>query len=483
LNYTSASKYLSSVELQQKQNIMDKFRWFIEKAGIDFKQHQYDGVEWCIAKENDSESECRGGFIADEMGLGKTITMIATILLNFTPRTLIIVPNVLLDQWCSEIYRTTGYRPLVFHGYAKKNISKLDLYNARIVIATYGAIAVSPKDIEKGVTRKQLSLLHQIKWGRIIFDEGHHLRNKNARHFGADLLVAKIRWIVSGTPIQNSKRDFFNLCSALKMPFSYYTKPDNLPIIVSNFMLKRSKAQAGIVIPPVQPHFNSIRWNNPLEKQLSVDIHKAATAHSRLKLKMFMHARQSCILPAMIQPFMDNLIDSGFLSKDNTPSNDTVSSFTSKIDTVAEAVIQRKDNGNRKIVFSHFRTEIDTLQQRLSQAGITDVAVFDGRVPQSRRNILLKQNLSVIIIQIQTGCEGLNLQHFSEVYFVSPHWNPAVEDQAVARCHRIGQTKPVQVFRFNMDSLGDSDSLPSLEQYINDVQLNKRVIAKQIISE
>ena len=62
-----------------------------------------------------------------------------------------------------------------------------------------------------------------------------------------------------------------------------------------------------------------------------------------------------------------------------------------------------------------------------------------------------------MILQIMTGCEGLNLQHFNQVYFVSPHWNPAVEDQAVARCHRIGQKKEVKVFRFRMEGFDDEN--------------------------
>ena len=74
-------------------------------------------------------------------------------------------------------------------------------------------------------------------------------------------------------------------------------------------------------------------------------------------------------------------------------------------------------------------------------------------------NILEFLTLDVIILQIQTGCEGLNLQHFQEIYFVSPHWNPAVEAQAVARCHRIGQEAEVDVFRFTMEAIDDVDTL------------------------
>ena len=72
---------------------------------------------------------------------------------------------------------------------------------------------------------------------------------------------------------------------------------------------------------------------------------------------------------------------------------------------------------------------------------------------------VLKSNKDILVVQIQTACEGLNLQEYSEVYFTSPHWNPAVEDQAIARCHRLGQTEDVDVFRFSMESLESEDSL------------------------
>jgi SNF2 family DNA or RNA helicase len=96
-----------------------------------------------------------------------------------------------------------------------------------------------------------------------------------------------------------------------------------------------------------------------------------------------------------------------------------------------------------------------------------------------------------LILQIQTGCEGLNLQdNYNEVYFVSPHWNPYVEDQAVARCHRIGQKKEVFVWRFEMDNFGvnilqDGNVIPTknLEEYVMDIQNNKRNIVSKIIVE
>ena len=99
---------------------------------------------------------------------------------------------------------------------------------------------------------------------------------------------------------------------------------------------------------------------------------------------------------------------------------------------------------------------------------------LDGRTSQNVREEILLNKTDVLILQIQTGCEGLNLQQFKEVYFVSPHWNPAVEDQAVARCHRIGQTEKVQVFRFQMEGFDENDDTQTLDSYCFDVQLAKR---------
>jgi hypothetical protein len=104
-------------------------------------------------------------------------------------------------------------------------------------------------------------------------------------------------------------------------------------------------------------------------------------------------------------------------------------------------------------VFCHFRAEIDYIQVRLITAFPSLVVRYlDGRTRENERRQILAPDadIDVLILQIQTCCEGLNLQQFSEVYFVSPDWNPSVEDQAVARCHRFGQTEPVVVFRFVM---------------------------------
>jgi hypothetical protein len=122
---------------------------------------------------------------------------------------------------------------------------------------------------------------------------------------------------------------------------------------------------------------------------------------------------------------------------------------------------------------------------------MTNVASFDGRTSTGKRLQILKANNEALILQIQTGCEGLNLQeNYSEIYFISPHWNPAVEDQAIARCHRIGQTKPVYVERFEMTSFPSREEIieeqidtVTIENYIGAVQRGKRHVAHNILKQ
>jgi SNF2 family DNA or RNA helicase len=156
---------------------------------------------------------------------------------------------------------------------------------------------------------------------------------------------------------------------------------------------------------------------------------------------------------------------------------------SSKLDNAVAKMLERKANGCGKLIFCHFREEIDEIAERLRVGGMKSVATFDGRTSEFRRREILAEGNEALVLQIQTGCEGLNLQeHYSEIYFISPHWNPAVEDQAIARCHRIGQKKIVYVERFEMCKFDDIEyDTINIEKYVNLTQENKRMEASQII--
>jgi SNF2 family DNA or RNA helicase len=511
---------------------MEYFKKYLKYSDLEFKLYQYEGVKWCVQNElrglkkglnKDKEKEefslegdfyKGGGFIADEMGLGKTILMIGTFLSHFVPKTLIVVPLVLVDQWYQQIYKTTGHKPIIFHG-SNRWSTDFDLEFEKkgilIVITTYDLIIPNSLKNNKNNKNKKFKVvsslerknkdykkdvLHSLVWDRIVFDEGHHLRNKKTlKYMGAlALKCCGARWIVSGTPIQNKKSDFYHLCAMVGFASSFYTNPDNIPLFVRHYILKRTKKQVGINIADIAFHNDSVSWKNKQEMLLSKDIH-SHLSFSNLKsistnslkwknpevdlnrLVVMMRARQCCILPKLvchIKEFTCGLLKEALLS-------------TSKIDSVINKIIERKDNGNGKLVFCHFKEEMDEIRRRLIGDGIKEekIQLLDGRIRMGKRKEILNSGkYLVLILQIQTGCEGLNLQeHYSEIYFVSPNWNPALEDQAVARCHRIGQKKQVDVFRFEMDAFyqdgrdldKDLDFSLSLDNYVSSVQERKRL--------
>jgi SNF2 family DNA or RNA helicase len=263
------------------------------------------------------------------------------------------------------------------------------------------------------------------------------------------------------------------------------------------FILRRTKKQVGIDLMDAVENKKIVEWKSAAERKLSEEIH-SLIAFTNVKwvensiryshydnrnalLSLLLKARQSCIYPKMVA------------RKGGQCESELKNITTSKLDSVVDAILERKDNGNGKIVFCHFKDEINEIASRLRAddlgSGGLNVGILDGSMSKSARKKILSDNKDVLIMQIQTGCEGLNLQdNYSEVYFVSPHWNPYVEDQAIARCHRIGQKKPVFVWRFEMNNFGVNAledgkvvRTQNLEEYVNDVQNGKRTIVSNML--
>ena len=499
---------------------MQRFKTWLSKAGLSEKDHQFSGMEFCLDRETTVTPRygIRGGIIADEMGLGKTIMMLGCIISNFNGHegrfnTLIVLPPALLRQWCSIIEQFMGHEPLVYHGKKVKAITVEQLSAAPVVVTTYGMISADRKS--------GASPLWSIHWNRFIADEAHHLRNmKTAGFRGAMKIHANIKWMVTGTPIQNAKTDLFALCAVLGLKKGFYLDPESIRATIAHHVLRRTKKSIGIKLPPLQAEVVRVPWASEAEKTLAAQIHSQASFSkvtvdnvdaiidilTHHHLPMLTRARQCCVFPHLIKNAVRKMQRKGQI-----PWNLNLAAITtcSKMSAIARHLSRRKFNGRRKIVFCHYRGEIDLLKALLTKAGIGCQSV-DGRASKRERQIamdyavtmaefstvcklwnskrdeifpLIDQFLApqVLIVQIQTACEGLNLQHFQEIYFTSPHWNPAVESQAIARSHRIGQNEHVNVFRFVMQNFNESripfgDDLAhiTIDSYCQIVQDRKR---------
>ena len=472
------------------ENHLIQFDAYLTRTKMEHKKYQYDGVQWIITNElrESPPHGVRGGIIADEMGLGKTIMMIGAFICNYLPKTLIIVPPVLLEQWYAQIYKTTGHKALVYHGENKKQIGMAELNRAIIVITTYGAITMNK-------TKMEPTLLHQIKWSRMVVDEAHNLRNsKTIRAISVKKMPGKIRWFITGTPIQNTQKDLFSLYSLMKLPSRFYANKENSVALSRDYILKRTKKQVGIVLPDVVTDKSIVNWKSAKEMKLSEEIHSALTFSKvsgnnfvnsifaqSLKhdgsLALLMRARQSCTYPRLMSQLITRVHPKG----ENYEFYKEAFNQSSKLDYVVNKIFERKGNNCGKLIFCQFREEIDEVSRRLKEGGIQSVATFDGRTSKRDRYKILNTKKEALILQIQTGCEGLNLQeHYSEIYFISPHWNPAVEDQAVARCHRIGQLKTVRVERFEMSKF--IENTVTVDSYVVSVQDKKRIVADECIA-
>jgi len=455
-----------------------KFKKWCTLVGLDIKEHQLTGFDWCYSKEV-TDDPLKGGILCDEMGLGKTILMMGCIMVNPLKHTLIVVPPALLDQWQKCIEKFLLHNVFVYHGANVGKTTLEDLKTHNIVLTSYGMIATRFKPGYR-------SLLWNVCWDRIICDEAHHLRNSKTNVCqGAARLVANIKWMVTGTPIQNKTSD-------IKVLFTLMGKllrgAEELLEYIKKYVLRRTKLGVGINLPVINENV-IVQWESKREENMAASIHSVLNfsgvsvdnvnvlmdhLNYDTPLPLFVRARQVCIDSSLLESSIKRLKEDGLIPADFKMTKILTKS---KISAVIKKIKSEPKELN-KIIFSYYRKEIDMLAERLRKHDYS-VGILDGRTKKKDKVTVTQPSSQpdILIVQIQSGSEGLNLQHFSQVYFTSPHWNPAVEDQAIARAHRIGQTNPVQVFHFQMAPFHDGITL---ENYCMEVQEKKREFMKLI---
>ena len=497
-----------------------QFSAWCQSKSLDVKEHQQAGIEWVLNRERNPTLGSAGGFLCDEMGLGKTILMIGAMVLNPKAHNLVVLPKSLMDQWLGAITKFTALDEddvLVYHGASGRAATENDIANSNVVITTYGMIATRKVKANRPAYRCPL---WAQQWDRIIYDEAHHLRNHSTGQFhGATNLHAPIKWMVTGTPINNRKADFYNQCLIQGSGAHFTPRMAAIRRIIDAIVLKRTKKQVGIRMPNLSEEVIEVKWDSPEEEMFVRNVHNLmrfapVTAQNvdnviqhlgqmyQSIFPVFMLMRQACVKPSLAY---NALLRRGMAQDLEIVQNLVRPNTSSKIKAVVDKVVANRPTGKSKLIFCLFRAEMEHIAMDLKENGFNP-AIINGSTTKKQRRFALQAGLkdeewmdiapqlpeavcghinsylapNVLIAQIQTSCEGLNLQHFAEVYFTTPHWNPAVESQAIARCHRIGQKKNVDVYRFvTAFEDAENEASMSLDQYCMEVQRVKKAVAKE----
>lgn len=427
-----------------------------------YAPYQQEGVMWMLTMENNI-GKPKGGFLCDEMGLGKTVQLIATMLGNKKRKTLIVVPKSIVTQWVDEIAKfAPSLKCKAWDGPARDstNINFID-----VVVAPYSVMKLG-------------SRLHGIHWDRIILDEAHEIRNRNSKLFKTvNALRSDIRWAVTGTPVFNSMNDFVSLCEFVGIPRVLVQGMSNK--VKDIYILRRTKQDLEMIDIP-ECHFENVELAMHKDErrlyeyvfedaqETIKEIFKTTTnisAKNMELLECLLRARQCCIWPQM---YYD-----GVAKKSETEPELWVGR-SNKMDTLFRMVEGHPDE--KALIFCQFTGEMNHIQQNINGPvfRIDGSVSKDGRLEQIR---LFKKAASnaVLIIQIKSGGQGLNLQEATRVYITAPSWNPATELQAVGRCHRSGQTKNVYVKKLVYEN--------SVEEGMMALQGHKSTICAEVLHD
>jgi superfamily II DNA or RNA helicase len=422
-----------------------------------------------------------GGLLADDMGLGKTLQVLSLLQylknkeLSKAPH-LLLAPTSLLYNWQEEAAKfCPELNVLVFHGTEReKDISELNKYD--LIITSYGTAAVD------------ITFLLTISFDYVILDEAQAIKNPFSQKFKMVMLFeAQNRLALTGTPVENSSSDLYALMNFVNPGFfgSLRMFKDNLSAMGDDqdkeragtllkmtkpFILRRTKKQVATDLPPktemtiwceMEPAQRKIydRYRKQFKDYLTDKIDTIGLENSKLYvLKGLMTLRQICNSPVLIKDAPD------------------FADHSCKIIELMEHIME-KTTGHKLLIFSAFTGMLGLIRSGLEQQGIV-YAYLDGKTTLHKRKEAVtsfqeNEACRVFLISLKAGGAGLNLTAADYVYLVDPWWNPAVENQAIDRCYRIGQDKHVMAYRMICKD--------TLEEKILDIQDKKRKLAGELI--
>ncbi len=443
------------------------------------RPYQTSGYQW-LSYLNDVGW---GGILADDMGLGKTVQALSMLHhykdAEGSLKALVVCPTTLIYNWKNEVQKFTPSLSYHIHHGSIRSRSAEELLQHNIIITTYGTL------------RSDIQLLLKIVFDYIILDESQAIKNPSSKVTkAAGLLAARNRLCMSGTPLQNNTFDIFaqmnflnpGLLGSMEFFRNEFANPidkfgeqepkEHLRKLLYPFILRRTKEQVAKDLPEktetilfceMEDEQRKIyeAYRNSYRDKILGTIDQQGIDKSQLTiLQGLMKLRQICDSPAI-------------LNEEEKYPNESI-----KLDELTREITENIGE-HKALIFSQFLGMLALIKAKLKEHNIP-FEYFDGSTsaPDREKAIQNFQNndeCRVFLISLKAGGVGLNLTAADYVYIVDPWWNPAVEQQAIDRTHRIGQTKNIFAYRMIC--------IDTIEDKILQLQERKRTLAKELIAD
>lgn len=444
------------------------------------RPYQLAGHRWLTSLMNTG----LGGVLADDMGLGKTVQVLAAVASYIASRRdahalgvpiLVVAPTSVVPVWGEEARRwfPTLRVELIRETTIKRGVRVAQVaQNADIVVTTYG------------IVREDYADFMQCHWGGCVLDEAHTVKNPATKSFRAVSALPR-QWTIAltGTPVENSVTDLWALfrlaCPGLLPAARDFQRVFVQPIdregnhdvavmlreAVAPFLLRRTKEFVAQELPAKSDTVVHV----PLDEKarLHYDAVLVGIQEEVLGLRQSVHERGKIL--AALATLRKTAIDPGL------DSPDFVGQRSAKTRVLLQYLRQIIPAGHRALVFSTFTTYLDRIEQALNDEGIA-TARLDGATRQREQVIdqFRCSDTPVFLISLKAGGVGLTLTEADYVFIMDPWWNPAAEEQAIDRTHRIGQDKPVTVYRLVAPD--------TVEERMLVLQERKRHIARDVVA-
>ena len=449
-----------------------------ENVHATLREYQLDGMAWLgfLAEFGFN------GILADDMGLGKTLQALGHLQQEHdqgrqTNPTLIVAPTSLLGNWKREAARfTPNLKTLIWHGTQRK-LGDLTADSVDIVITSYALVT------------RDIALLSEQPFGCVILDEAQAIKNPTAKVTQAlKTLTIERRICLTGTPLENHLGELWSQFDFLMPGFlgsrkhfnQYFRTPienhgsverqARLSTLIRPFLLRRRKEQVATELPPkteiirevtLEPAqarlYESIRVS--MEQRVRALLAERGLARSHIEmLDALLKLRQTCCHPALV--------------KLGTARGVTESAKTDLLMSMLDELISE---GKKILLFSQFTEMLGLIEVELEKRGIR-YAKLTGRT-RKRDDVIdsfQHGHIPLFLISLKAGGTGLNLTAADTVIHYDPWWNPAVENQASDRAHRIGQDKPVFIYKLVASN--------TVEEKIMAMQAQKKLLADQTIN-